>query len=53
VNKNVTQQRMDKDEAQRLTDETSWNLLGMQMTTAYKMTTTEYRNYREKVMAWE
>jgi hypothetical protein len=44
---------MDADEEQRVTDETSWILLGMPTTTAYKMTTTEYRNYRENVMAGE
>jgi len=41
---------MDEDEEQRVTDETSWILLGMPKTTAYKTMTTEYRNDREKVM---
>jgi hypothetical protein len=43
---------MDEDEEQRVADETSWILLGIPTTTAYKMTT-EYRNYRENVMAGE
>ena len=42
---------MDEDEEQRVTDETSWILLGMSKLTAYKKMTTEYRNCREKVMA--
>jgi len=46
VNKNVTQQLMDEDEEQRVTDETFWILLGMP-------TTTEYRSFREKAMAGE
>jgi len=53
VNKNVTQQRMDEDEGQRVADEASWILLGMPTTTAYKTMTTEYRNYRGKAMAGE
>ena len=40
VNKNVTQQRIDEKEEQRVTDETSWILLGMP-TTAYKTMTME------------
>jgi len=50
MNKNVTQQRMDEDEEQRVADETSWVLLGMRKTTADTTMTTEYRNCREKVM---
>jgi hypothetical protein len=53
VNKNVTQQRMDEGEQQRVTDETSWILLGMPTMTAYKKMTMEYRNCRGKVMAGE
>jgi len=53
VNKNVTQQRIDEKEEQRVTDETSWTLLGMPTTTAYKMMMTEYRNYKEEIMAGE
>jgi hypothetical protein len=44
---------MDEDEEQRVTDETSWILLGIPKATAYKTMTTEYRNCREKVMAGE
>jgi len=51
VNKNVTNQRKDEDEEQTVTDETSWILLGMPTTTAYKTMMTEYRNCREWVMA--
>ena len=43
ADKKVTQQRMDEDEEQRVTDNTSWILLGMPKTTAYKKMTTEYR----------
>jgi hypothetical protein len=46
VNKNVTQQRKDEDEEQRVTDRTCWILLGMPTTTAYMTMTTEYRNWR-------
>jgi hypothetical protein len=46
VNKNVTQQRKDEDEEQRVTDRTCWILLGMPTTTAYMTVTTECRNWR-------
>jgi hypothetical protein len=45
VNKNVTQQRKDEDEEQRVTDRTCWILLGMSTTTAYMTMTTECRNW--------
>jgi len=44
---------MDEDEGQRVNDGTSWILLGMATTTAYKKLATECRNCGEKVMAGE
>jgi len=44
---------MDAGEEQRVTDKASWILLGMSKLTAYKTMTSEYRNYKEKVMAGE
>jgi hypothetical protein len=49
---NVSQQRMNKDEQQRVTEETSCTLLGVPTTTAYK-TTTECRKYRGRLMTEE
>jgi hypothetical protein len=49
--KNITEQRMDEDEEQRVTDEKSWILLGMPTATVYKKLATECRNCGEKVMA--
>jgi hypothetical protein len=42
---------MDVDEEQRVTDETSWSLLGMPTTTVYKKMATKYTKDREKVIA--
>jgi hypothetical protein len=41
----------EEEEEERVTDETSWILLGMPTRRAYKTMTMEYRNCREKVMA--
>ena len=53
VNKNVTQQRKDEDEEQRVTDRTCWILLGMSTTTAYMTVTTEYRNWQGIICYFE
>jgi hypothetical protein len=42
---------MDEDKEQQVTDETSWILLEMTTTTAYKKMATGYKNDREKVIA--
>jgi hypothetical protein len=50
MNKNATQQCMEEGDVQRMTDETSWILLGLRTTKPYKMMMMmmmEYRNYRD------
>jgi hypothetical protein len=42
---------MDEEEEQRVNEETSWILLGMPTTTAYKTVTMEHRKDGERIMA--